>query len=364
MASMALYGMYFGINPPLLRHSGHQIMAVGNSSQDLSSFIPTARGHTDSFSPNKQKSTAGVTVESSGPFAHTLHPTEPHQASGQLLLSSPLGGGKPELENLPFGSKPGIQNPQTGGNGVVDGSGKRSLQKQPPPPPSQPPPSKLLCIKFTGRLGNQMFQYAAVLGIARRQNRISMYGASSDLSSSVQHPPVTPNAAQYSGRCRAAKRQWESSCCQVDNALLNLDPQLDYTIGQYLQSWKYFEGFEDEVKDAMRFKDSIQSRVDKTIAQLRKENSNKTLVGVHVRRGDYLRDLHVRMGYRTAPASYFKEAMSFMRKRFGSVAFFVSTDDQKWFRDSVTSDNDVIVLKRGGAAGDMALLASLDHVII
>ena len=223
--------------------------------------------------------------------------------------------------------------------------------------------AKVICINFIGRLGNQLFQYASAFGLARKLHRIPVYGQSVILNSALEHPPPTADQGRYADRCRQAERQFEGSCCRFNPALLNLKPRLDYEVGFYLQSWKYFEGLEKDVLNAFRFKDIVKARANESLGRLRKW-CNRTLIGVHVRRGDYLKQELVKLGYRTAPAAYFRRAMAYMRNRFGNVTFLVSTADEKWFRQSVTSASDVILLKRQDAVTDMALLTSLDHVII
>ena len=224
----------------------------------------------------------------------------------------------------------------------------------------------MICIHLTGRLGNQLFQYAAVLGLAFKLNRIPVFYDTGMLDNVLHLDPETSIAAgggQYRQRCDQAKGLHEKKCCRLNGFFLTINPKVDVRVSQYMQSWKYFEGFEENVRQAMRFKEDVVKQAAEVLRDLRK-TSNSTLVGVHVRRGDYLANKHVRLGYVTAPARFYLDAMSYMRKRFGNVTFFVSTDSAKWFKENVTSSPDVFLLKRRSAEVDMALLSSMDHTII
>ncbi|XP_076456585.1 galactoside alpha-(1,2)-fucosyltransferase 1-like [Babylonia areolata] len=239
---------------------------------------------------------------------------------------------------------------------------KQKATANPSDIPAEAGPQKLLCLTFKGRFGNHLFQFASVLGLAHRLHRTAVFSASRFLNQALQLPPLQPSAEQRK-RCHAARVARERVCCQFHNDLLKLDPHRDYQVSRYLQSWKYFEGAEAEVRKALLFKDSVQKRVKGKVEEL-KRLSNHTLVGIHIRRGDYLRPGSIRGGYRSPPPDYYLRAMDFMRRRFGKVTFLVAVDNTTWFLESVTLSSDVIMLKRDTPVVDMALLASLDHVII
>ncbi|XP_076456342.1 galactoside alpha-(1,2)-fucosyltransferase 2-like, partial [Babylonia areolata] len=221
---------------------------------------------------------------------------------------------------------------------------------------------KIICVTFRARLGNQLFQYASVLGLALRLHRAAVYSPSPLLASVLQYPPPAASAQQWE-RCQTARVLREKGCCHFQKVFLQLDPRKDYHVGKHLQSWKYFEGVEAEVRRAVLFKESVLGQAKRTVEELRRR-CNQTLIGVHVRRGDFLKPFYVRRGFRTAPPEYYLTAMDYMRQRFRNVTFLVSVDKTDWFVQNVTRAKDVTILKRQNSVVDMALLASLDHVII
>ncbi|KAK7485987.1 hypothetical protein BaRGS_00022739 [Batillaria attramentaria] len=221
---------------------------------------------------------------------------------------------------------------------------------------------RVLCVTFVGRLGNQLFQYAAVLGLSLKLNRIPVYSLDSEMAKALQVPPPT----WYHERCNRAAEAREQACCKTETGLLQLDPKKDFALvhDSYLQSWKYFENHEEHIRQAFKFRSDIQAVADRAVKGYRQSYNNNTLVGIHIRRGDYLLEKHTSIGYLIAPGEYFVKAMKYMRDTFGNVTFVVSTDDENWFRQEVENSNDVVFWERQTPALDMALLASLDHVII
>ena len=352
MTTLASYYLYAKLCSPNVLHTGK----VGQRFDDGMASRPLLRDFSKRATNGVFKNKTSQDDRTTHAFSELFHSAISTLTNGsnvQATLS--LNGRKSQNSSAPRASNDAQYTSQTHAEIDYDAAKRQtSLETH-----------KLICISFTGRLGNQLFQYASVLGLARQLRRVAVYEGGALLDSILKHPPrPTAHDGQYSDRCRKARVHWETSCCRFNPDFLRLDPRVDYTVGQYLQSWKYFEGFEKDVLNALQFSDRVWQSANESIGRHRKRFGGRTLVGVHVRRGDYLLKVHVGMGYRTAPAAYFRRAMNYMRRRFGSVAFLVSTDNARWFRRSVTSASDVIMLSRREAETDMALLTSLDHVII
>ncbi|XP_025081382.1 galactoside 2-alpha-L-fucosyltransferase 2-like isoform X2 [Pomacea canaliculata] len=221
--------------------------------------------------------------------------------------------------------------------------------------------SKVLCISFIGRLGNQLFQYASLLGIALKTKRIPVYLGKTLLSDVLRNTSLIDASSRYADRCNDIF-EIEDSCGKFYQRFFELDSEIDFRIGYYLQSWRYFTQHEAEVRHALTFKETIVSQAQQTVDSLR-QKFNRTLTGVHVRRGDYLRN--PLFGYKPAPIEYLLHAMDYVRKRFGDVVFVVSSDDLQWCSQQFANKSDVTVLQHlSSPAVDMMILASLDHMIM
>ncbi|XP_025092757.1 galactoside 2-alpha-L-fucosyltransferase 2-like [Pomacea canaliculata] len=222
--------------------------------------------------------------------------------------------------------------------------------------------SKVICARDVGRLGNQMFEYASIIGIALKTNRTPVFlGMSSTLHDVLQNTSIIENSVKYSNQCEENFVQ-EPACCKFFPRFIMLDPNKNYRIGHYIESWRYFFEYEAEIREAMKFKDSIVTQASKVVDSLRQKH-NRTLTGIHVRRGDYLYIGFV--GYKTAPVQYLVHAMDYVRQRFRDVTFVISSDDVEWCKEQFANTSDVTVLQANSPpAVDMMILASLDHMIM
>lgn len=224
--------------------------------------------------------------------------------------------------------------------------------------------SKLVCHSFTGRLGNQLFQFASTLGISYTLNRVAVFKGASDLESwlktSFKHPT---RQAEFESRCDKAKSVGESSCCKYDERLTQLDPNFDYWVGMYLQSWKYFDQHKQRILQALTFSDSIVSTARDVVQQLREKYKNSTLIAVHNRRGDFASEHNRRLGYPTAPPEYFNRSMTYFKSRFSNPVFVVASEDINWCKANFPSGFEVTYLDQRPPAVDMRILSSLDHIV-
>lgn len=86
----------------------------------------------------------------------------------------------------------------------------------------------------------------------------------------------------------------------------------------YFQSEKYFDGFQEEVKNLFEFPDEAKDNVEKFL-----EGLKKPVLGIHVRRGDYVKfqNVHAKCGN-----SYYSQASGLIGDYGSSV---VCTDDWK-----------------------------------
>jgi hypothetical protein len=89
-------------------------------------------------------------------------------------------------------------------------------------------------------------------------------------------------------------------------------------------------------------------------------------VGVHVRRGDYLKPAF-RGVLPVLPAAWFESAAQIVRQRHGDVRFLVVTDDPAWARDRLRLPGPTTVASLGHPSSpldDLALLSRCAHHVI
>lgn len=217
------------------------------------------------------------------------------------------------------------------------------------------------------RLGNAMFAYASLLGIARRN----------DMTPVVQHDIrltkifnisslVTTDLVNTMGVHRTFEEYGRRGSA-LDRSLLTLASNVNVRLTGFLQSWKYFDRVEDEVRANFVFKDDVRKRVERfmseNLARSREATKDNVLVGVHVRRGDLKDNYFKQYGYVTAPSEYFTNAMEYFKSKYVNVQFIVCSDDIIWAKENLIGEN--ILFSVGNTeAVDLAILCSCHHIIL
>ncbi|XP_059168890.1 galactoside alpha-(1,2)-fucosyltransferase 2-like [Physella acuta] len=219
------------------------------------------------------------------------------------------------------------------------------------------PPLYVKSASLYGRLGNQMFMYASLVGIARIQNRIPC----------VDDGRLITNAFNISFIHRIDSTGWTAISLSrygfFDKSFMNL-PKVNVTISGYFQSWKYFVYVKNDIRREFTFLPSIQEKTANFYRRLRKTNEDTIFIGVHVRRTDFVKNKNIVRGYGVPKRSYFIKAFDYMRNILSNnTMFLVASDDMEWCRQNL-NDTDVKLLEPDSAQNHMSILSSSDHVII
>ncbi|KAK7092459.1 galactoside alpha-(1,2)-fucosyltransferase 2-like [Littorina saxatilis] len=216
-----------------------------------------------------------------------------------------------------------------------------------------------------GRLGNDLFEYASVLGIARATNKIPFITNPERFQGVLRTPPTRPDDYdKLMARCKKAKKANDYKGGIFQRDLTSLKPGVDYEVKRCLQSWMYFDRMRDEVREIMTFTDEIVNNATQVINRLRRLFPGRTLVGVHVRREDFLNKRLVKSGVVVGSPKYFNRAMTLFRERFPHVTFVVVGQDPQWCKQNLQPvNNDRVILDPSSAEVDMQLLSMTDHLI-
>jgi galactoside 2-L-fucosyltransferase 1/2 len=217
------------------------------------------------------------------------------------------------------------------------------------------------------RLGNQLFNYASLYGIAWRNGRIPLWPDGSTLLRNYF------NITMPIDRGNTIKQNKDTRSVQVNElapAIYNNDtealPERNVTLGTYLQSWKYFAHVDHQLRHELTFKDHIireaRSFVDASTPPEWK-GLDFIRVAIHVRRGDHTTPSQQRNGWPVATAEYFNKSMRCFTNCFKLVQFIVLSEDYDWCSRNVIGRN--VVFSRGHQpVVDMAIASLCDHAII
>ncbi|XP_067653559.1 galactoside alpha-(1,2)-fucosyltransferase 1-like [Haliotis asinina] len=279
---------------------------------------------------------------------------------------------------------------------------------------------------FKGRLGNQLFEYAASFAIATVKN-MSLFIPEGNVINKLFH--VDKTVVTFHG-CKNWRRVVVECCDYSSDLITKINKNECQEIGLYLQSWKYFKPVESSIRQQLTFRENIVIAANRKLLSITQEflvrrsgwptnqgvdqgnwtaspvgmpstptggatNStllhpndamrqhvdmktqrqhvhevsaadaaaNLTYIGMHVRRGDYLSSLSKRQGRITPPAEYYIHAMRYFRAIFPSTLFVVAGDDGSWVNRNIGAP-DVVVMKRATEEIDLCLLSMCNHTIL
>lgn len=248
----------------------------------------------------------------------------------------------------------------------------------------------MIITNLIGGLGNQLFQYAAGLGAARRAGtelRVSLdmfdgyrLHQGFELARVFAVDPFPALDADMKAclgpwRGRIARRilgRFVRGPCRGGRAVFQ--PSMRYWPGfrdigsnvyihGYWQSERYFAEVADELRSILRFREPPSAANVRWIERI----EGCVSVGMHVRRGDYTVAKNRRI-YAQCTQAYYRAAMDHLLVREPSARFFAFSDDPAWTRElfsECAATVEVIDHNRGAESyNDLRLMAHCRHNII
>lgn len=200
-------------------------------------------------------------------------------------------------------------------------------------------------IGYMGRLGNQMFQFASILGIGRRMG----YDAKFPLENCAVSQNIGPIDLNTGGlspvRCNLL------DCFNIEEyfipaseirvhsiyteSVFQYDPSTERvpdgsTFVGYYQTEKYFDHIREDIKKIFSFKSDIVQKGNSILNEL---PNNKKRVSLHIRRGDYTLypDHHP-----TCDISYYIKALNLISDSAeDDLVVIIFSDDKKWCSENL-----------------------------
>jgi hypothetical protein len=208
-----------------------------------------------------------------------------------------------------------------------------------------------------GRLGNQMFQYASLRGIAARRgydfgippSKFEDEWRSHQLFEVFDLPNLSRSNIKYldSGNAPVAQERF----FHCDQLLFDQCPN-DVSLFGFFQSEKYFKHIEGSIKEDFTFRNHILEPC-KEIAE-----GFDNPVSLHVRRTDYLTN---NANHHNLDMSYYEEALNY----FDGRQVIVFSDDPEWCQEQeLFSDDRFLVSESGDNTIDLCLMTfCTGHII-
>jgi galactoside 2-L-fucosyltransferase 1/2 len=219
-------------------------------------------------------------------------------------------------------------------------------------------------IRGLGRLGNNMFQVASGIGIAKLNNRTLVIDPNTHkvlcnvFSSSILNQYYTTGAVP-----QFTKQIYEKDHPYFDYQTFSSLPEIDLQINKYLMSWKYFSNISDEIHSLFTSQLKYQKISNAFLLKI-SNKSDITFVGVHIRRGDFDTKAQFSSGARLPNMSYIIKAMNYYRHIFPSVHFVVCSDSPKWCTQHLAAIPNVTISYRHSREVDFTLLTKCNHTIV
>lgn len=211
----------------------------------------------------------------------------------------------------------------------------------------------MIIVKIYGGLGNQMFQYALGFHMARiycQELKLDLSFFEYDKRRPYQLEEVfginvgiaTPadiselvvyKQSVLEGFIRSilSRPQWRKAGTCFSEKQFNFDSDVfkrgpSLYLDGYWQSEKYFLGSSDEVRKQFCFK-SHQDTKNQKMSQL---IESKESISVHIRRGDYVRDLKTNEMLGLCDLEYYSSCIDHVVRVVNNPYFFFFSDDMDW----------------------------------
>jgi hypothetical protein len=213
-----------------------------------------------------------------------------------------------------------------------------------------------------GRLGNQMFQYSSLRGIARNRgydfcipnhNHIIQdpYGFEMkiDLFYPFEMGNVKPHNIKVLDRGYAPVVQ--EKYFHFDEILYNMCPD-EITLAGFFQSEKYFLNIENEIREDFTFKEAILEPCKEMMSDL------GDAISLHIRRTDYLKNPN----HTALHLDYYQKALSHFDS---NILVIVFSDDVEWCGEQdIFSDDRFMISESKDHYVDLCLMSLCSHHII
>jgi hypothetical protein len=223
---------------------------------------------------------------------------------------------------------------------------------------------KVIITQLVGGLGNQMFQYATGLALARktgrllqidtallRDHRSGLHFVNRNLDLNIFQSELHEVSLWTRIRYNANGLSWPwkifsrmlrilSPRSVLKEKSFSYHPmesqvashEIVYLSGLW-QSWKYFSSIENEIRAAFRFRQDLPGDVHDLLAQIQDPQA----VILHIRRGDYLSIPANAEKIGFVGLDYYRRAVDIMTRDMSHAALFVVfSDDMEWCRTELT----------------------------
>lgn len=245
----------------------------------------------------------------------------------------------------------------------------------------------MIIARLMGGLGNQLFQYAAARHLAI-QNNAELFLDTSFLYSTdnvttarkyeleafnvVSHLADDKILHDFHGTEFSVKERVLTKLVSLGKNKkykfdeYGFDPHLlelrgNYYIRGFFQSEKYFKDISEILRNELTIKDAFLPKDNNLMQQI---NAN-TSVSIHIRRGDYIRNLSSMEAHGICSKDYYTKSIAFIKRALGNdLHFYMFTDDEEWVKKEMKWDINCTLISNKSTIEDFYLMSLCKHHII
>lgn len=204
-----------------------------------------------------------------------------------------------------------------------------------------------------GRLGNQMFQYAALRGIADKHG-YDFTIPESDFNDEWNDHQLFEvfDLPNLKNRGRVADKFLQERQFNYDSELVEQCPD-DVSLYGYFQTEKYFSHIADSIKEDFTFKKDVVENCKEVMEELSEP------IALHVRRTDYVEKSQ---DHPPCSLKYYHESLKRFHKKRPVVIF---SDDVKWCKEQeIFKPDRFLVSETDNNIYDLCMMTMCDDYII
>lgn len=238
----------------------------------------------------------------------------------------------------------------------------------------------MVIVRVMGGLGNQLFQYAAGISLAKILNTslkldIGFFTTDSLGGFLLNDFNVPERIIENKESCnkytrllierfkQVLKRSHyykEKSLIYDDGFFSNTNK--DVYLDGYWQTEKYFAHMREQLLKELTLKSPFVSQYKYFHEQIYKYNS----ISLHVRRGDYVKDRSINQKHGTCSLEYYYRAMQLIEERVENPVYFIFSDDIEWVKQNLQIHADKFYIENSEAIAsqELMLMSECKHNII
>lgn len=257
----------------------------------------------------------------------------------------------------------------------------------------------MIIVKIQHGLGNQMFQYAAGLAMAKRNGTelkldvsayahpnkndtprkflLDRFNISAEIASEAEIRAFRAN--NFSGASvperairklfkKAQEKKPAKDRSYIAENGFGFRPELlenknkdVYLYGGW-QNENYFKDAENLIREEFTLKNGL----GESASEIAEKIKNTASVSVHIRRGDYESNPKTKTRLGPLPPEYYGRAMEIASKKVPSPVFFVFSDDTVWAKKNLPADFKAVFASGEGLSDceELVLMSKCGHNII